>query len=571
MSDCTQLFQQRHTLQTLLQHVVGDDARQNLLDQLADVNAQIQAQGCVEPAPPPPPVLHSHMTPFQPKIEGFAFMNDWKFDDTEKATILRFFQAAVGPAVALLLPFLTPAIGVQDVLLAPFGVPPGTAEAAEASLLAAGVTGKLNGVLSGLLSQEFHLCGGMAYAARDYYKANLIIQRGFSDVPDSPGQPDRNTPEGSTLRNYIMQRMVDTFTAGGAATKTLEWMGVLHFVPPELKGGAPKLLEWTKDEWGKLKQYLEADEPWPIGIVGGTTLDPTQNHQILAIGYDETAVGGTIYVYDNSFPDSVNTIKFDWTGSELNATESAHLGTGGFNPKRGPLKGFFCDEYTFSSPPVGIGITQSPTVTPPGPYGPGQQVMVTYTATNVGYGDSPDLKLYVRALQQPLIPGLPAPILPSGEYIDFTSPTESAATIKCRLSNQAPHDVVSTNTTSRQLAQPAELNIPQPGEWSFLAEAWLAHPDGGGSYKFLPLVQQKGKESKEGKDGKEKEKEASKDRKDNKETAKEKDRDAVGFAGTTHMSGPGGAALSRCYQNNEPPLATGQAFIRPEERPDVGR
>jgi hypothetical protein len=78
----------------------------------------------------------------------------------------------------------------------------------------------------------------MAYAALDYYKANLIIERGFGD-----SQPNHTTLRGGKLREYPWKRMLDSVTSGGAAFRTLEWMFVLHVL-----SGAGSLLAWTKDE-----------------------------------------------------------------------------------------------------------------------------------------------------------------------------------------------------------------------------------------------------------------------------------------------------------------------------------
>ena len=557
MATCTQLLQERSRLQTLLQHVFDDSAKQEISDQLANVNEQIKAQGC-EPTPPPPTPKRA---PFHPTIEGFAFHNHWTFDQSEKDTIHRLFQASVGPAIAALGPLLTPAVGLVDAFGALLGIPPGTLELAG---LVASVTGALNGLVDAMLPEHYGLCGGMAFAALDYYKAGLIIQRGFPDVniDTAPGRPERNTPQGTILRNYIWQRLIDSLTSGVAQT-TLEWMAILHFVPQQASGGAPELLKRTKDQWAQLKQHIDAGTPWPLGLIG-TTTNPMHNHQVLAYGYLDNEDGtGVIYLYDNVCPDTESTIQLDFRGQSLSAQESCG------SDSRGPLQGFFCSSYQpNTSPPVAVGITQSPVATPAGLYTAGQQVAVSYIATNIGFGDSPPLKLYVIG-SSPAGQSVP-PIVP------FTSPAEEAMAtpIASPVSSVAPHDIAPGNNPTRQLVPPAQFSVPQAGDWSFTALAWLGTFDGRDTYKTLPVVSQKtkteGKESKEGKEASKdsaKEKEGAKDRKD---SAKEIEH-GPGLRGAG--VGSSAAMLSSWGKGNAvaaEPQATGQAFIRAEERPDVG-
>lgn len=503
-------------------------------------------------------------TTFRPSTDGFAFDNTWFFKPQEKDLIWSLYGGAVLGATAGVFGIF-PAIPLDPVLM-------GT------------VTAAIKSLVDDQLKKDFGLCGGMAYAACDYYMANQVIPRGFSD-----GQPDYDTPQGATLRGYIWQRLADSFTGGNVALTTLEWMAILLFVPKELSGGAPWLLGKTKDEWTKLKQHLDEGTPWPLGYIG-TTQNPMDNHQVLAYGYEDNGNGtGRIYVYDSNCPDQESTIDLDFTGQTLSAQESC----GSFD--RGPLQGFFCSSYQpNSSPPAAVGTTQSANITSSSP-GQGRGVTVSYTAANVGFGRSLPLQLYVRgvgeipvrggngdgggsggALKPESGPG--GPPLHTTQIIHFTSSAEASnplTPIESLVSDLSPHGAAPDNAITRQLTS-AESPTLQDGSWSFFPEVYFGNVDGVDIYKLLPIVQKpkEGKESKEGKDGKdgkEKEKEAVKDRKDNKETAKEKEQDLTGFAGSMPVSGMKGVAFSGQEGNGEAPRATGQAFIRPEERPDVGR
>ena len=130
-----------------------------------------------------------NMLDFLPDRDGFAFSNnDWTFDQTEIETIDKLIQAAITPVIGLLSPFLVPAEGVLDFFGSLVGIPPGTLEAIGLGLT---VTGELNNAINSITDldhQHYGLCGGMAYAAADYYNADLIPPRGFHDHPEvAPG------------------------------------------------------------------------------------------------------------------------------------------------------------------------------------------------------------------------------------------------------------------------------------------------------------------------------------------------------------------------------------------------
>src|SRR5436305_14716185 len=57
------------------------------------------------------------------------------------------------------------------------------------------------------------ICGGMAFAARDYYEARLPI-------PDIDSPPASGTP----LFGYLVERLLDSFDVPGGVLKYAEWM-----------------------------------------------------------------------------------------------------------------------------------------------------------------------------------------------------------------------------------------------------------------------------------------------------------------------------------------------------------
>ncbi len=257
-------------------------------------------------------------TGFTPQTHGFAFANSWTLDEVETNQIRGILTAAVNTAFTALNP----------VLLVP--------------LVVFGWGRSLCTWIADGLPETYGLCGGMAFAALDYYRSGLTLPRGSG----RSDQPTRVTRKGAALRSYLWQRLLQSLTTGHAAAYTLAWMGALHLMPKRwpLRGGAPWVGRNSRAHWDRLKAHINAGEPWPIGLVGATT-DPFMNHQVVAYGYDDNGDGrGTAYVYDMNCPGAEQTIQLDFRGEVLIARESCP-------GARGELVGFFCEAYSPELPP----------------------------------------------------------------------------------------------------------------------------------------------------------------------------------------------------------------------------
>ncbi|HEV3444441.1 MAG TPA: hypothetical protein VG099_07350 [Gemmataceae bacterium] len=190
------------------------------------------------------------------------------------------------------------------------------------------------------------LCGGMIFAARDYFEAGLAPP--VETAPPQLGEP---------LFGYLVRRLFDSWNLPGGPLKYYAWMSV-----PE-KGGRHLLWKARFEEWPRIKAGLDRNRPVPLGLVRVASRNPWQlgfNHQVLAYGYElsQPARNGggtrfqscppsneqlTIYVYDPNHPrrDDV-TITLD--GSAAEACGGLHYSTGE------PLRGFFRTRYTFCQP-----------------------------------------------------------------------------------------------------------------------------------------------------------------------------------------------------------------------------
>jgi hypothetical protein len=251
-------------------------------------------------------------TAFDPRVHGFAFGNMWTFDEVERQRLHELLAAHL----------------VHRGLLGPVGP----------YLVPLGVRA-LRSKLESHLAPGYGLCGGMCFAALDFYKAGLPLPRG--EGPD--GQP----PPETRLRDYIWQRQLDSLLSD--AVRFMAWLITLNYVPTPrpFRGGAARLLARSKEEWNKVKTGVDAGEPVPIGLTRDTR-NVYDNHQVLAIGYEEADGNhGTIYLYDPNCPDRESALRLEFGEQVLDGRESCGAET--------PLRGFFCETYTPGDPTDVIG------------------------------------------------------------------------------------------------------------------------------------------------------------------------------------------------------------------------
>ncbi len=257
--------------------------------------------------------------------DGFAFANSWTMDAGERTAL-----AAVAHSV---IPAAAAAIGaiVPDPIV--------TALAGQAA----------NAALA-LGDLRYGMCGGMAYAAIDYWSAKAPLPRGAH----AWDQPTHEAPVASAVRSMIFKRLIDSIVAGGALRRMIEWSLLLNQVPRVLGGGPGALLDRTKHEFAILKSHIDAGQPWPLGLVY-TNRDLWDQHQIMAWGYTDNGDGtGSLLVYDSNAPQQIGeaaepagtTIPFDFRGPALVATSPSDYGD--------LLVGFFCTDYSRVAPPAGL-------------------------------------------------------------------------------------------------------------------------------------------------------------------------------------------------------------------------
>src|SRR5215469_643655 len=176
------------------------------------------------------------------------------------------------------------------------------------------------------------LCGGMVFAALDYWHARR---------PPPPERP----AAGTTLYRYIVRRLVDSWRVPAGVLRYYWWM-LLPDGDRRVRG-----LSWRtiKHQWPLVRASIDRGTPAALGVVTMASAWPGRlghNHQVLAYGYEVSGRVVTLKVYDpNSGPADDIRISFD-SSAPATATAFEHnLGIGW------PVRGFFLTRYSPAAPP----------------------------------------------------------------------------------------------------------------------------------------------------------------------------------------------------------------------------
>jgi hypothetical protein len=214
----------------------------------------------------------------------------------------------------------------------------------------------LRGVGVGVGNAAAGLCGGMVFAALDYWYARV--------------RPPSARPEpGSPLYRYIVRRLIASWRLPAVA-KYYWWMNL-----PDGDRDIPALggrlgrtrrgVSWRTiaAAWPRIRASLDDGIPAPLGLVTVASANPAKlrhNHQALAFGYALSGGEVTMRVYDpNSGPDDDVFIRFDASAPERATAFSHNLNLGW------PVRGFFLVGYSPASPPPPRATPPPPRATPP--------------------------------------------------------------------------------------------------------------------------------------------------------------------------------------------------------------
>jgi hypothetical protein len=222
------------------------------------------------------------------------------------------------------------------------------------------------------VGKSFGRCGGMAFAGYDFYHQGWPVDAFGSSIPE----------DGTPLDKYILERLLDSLDLN--ARTFLEWVMILHLLPhidniatealfiaagsfafpigPALAlwigpktnvfhlGGSKPLLDKTKDEWQTIKEKLDEEAAWPIGLVYGDRRNLFNQHQVLAIGYKDTGLGtAKLFIWDNNKGAETTTVSLDFRGDRL--MQSGIVDKDGNDRV---LRGIFHEAYSPQKPPSSL-------------------------------------------------------------------------------------------------------------------------------------------------------------------------------------------------------------------------
>ncbi len=145
------------------------------------------------------------------------------------------------------------------------------------------------------------LCGGMTYAALDYFLAGM-------EIPQDEMAPPH---EGVPLFDFLVDRLFDSF---GLDTVTL----ILKLINPAYPDSDENMLSslglangraavMAHQEWPIIRGDIDSGKPSPMVIITVKSLNPGELgecHQILAYGYSVHGHHVTIRAYDPNSPSS---------------------------------------------------------------------------------------------------------------------------------------------------------------------------------------------------------------------------------------------------------------------------
>src|SRR5205814_2423998 len=149
--------------------------------------------------------------PWRNDADGFAFVNSWTLDATERAALTSLAQPLIFTVIASLVPD---------------------------PITAGAITAAANGFVTFGPLSTYGLCGGMAYTTLDHWNAHVPIPRGAH----RDDQPGRTTPAATAIRNSIWTRLLDSLMPGGVLRKTIEWSIRLNQIPA-FAGGGPAAIK----------------------------------------------------------------------------------------------------------------------------------------------------------------------------------------------------------------------------------------------------------------------------------------------------------------------------------------
>jgi hypothetical protein len=172
----------------------------------------------------------------------------------------------------------------------------------------------------------YGLCGGMSFASLDYYHAG-------KPTPDFPSPAELP----ASYLTYLWDRQVASMGLF-VIPRMIEWM---QLDDKTVAGNT------ARNEIPKLRKQLDQGSPVVMGLVRSQGINnPTENHQVLAIGYDfdETSKQLTISLCDPNYHRQGTTLSMNLASPSQGIQAVQSTGE--------PLRGLFVINYQSQQPPA---------------------------------------------------------------------------------------------------------------------------------------------------------------------------------------------------------------------------
>lgn len=176
------------------------------------------------------------------------------------------------------------------------------------------------------------MCGGMAFASRDYYD--------FGN--EAPRQTTNPTGEGDPLFDYVVRRLAASLNPGDVANFIK--FASPHYPDTDDLTGEGRNWHMARVAFPGIRNVIDSGHPCPIGIITGSLFNPAHlGHQVLVYGYQLQNQLLTLWIYDPNSPSNDNvTMTLDISNTRDHLIGVAHNLNLAGNP---PITCFFTQSY----------------------------------------------------------------------------------------------------------------------------------------------------------------------------------------------------------------------------------
>ena len=278
--------------------------------------------------------------PFEARIDAFRFKNDFPITEENGEQIRNRFRSALNTVVGITEDRFKSPLDDIDLNLTGVGPKISLPDVIKGQVLqrvTADLIGEVGSKIAGAIPGNFGRCGGMAFAGYDFFSHGYPVDERLGTSPPATG----------VLGDYIFERLLDSLELN--VVRFLDLIVILHMLPILGRaatiallaaagsaggtigaavgalvgtqvdifhlGGPVAVLDETRTDWLRLKTILDHEAAVPVGYIFGTSANPIDQHQVLAIGYkDPLNEIATLTVWDNREANKSRDLVLDFRG-----------------------------------------------------------------------------------------------------------------------------------------------------------------------------------------------------------------------------------------------------------------